>query len=215
MTYVVWIDCNWIRIQDDGKVDWIKFNKSYTFRNYLQGVPLKRGLAYFKWYLKCPCMDHCQIFYRWSWTHFEQLLLIQLVSRTPYSLGISAYLRPLWRFFSSILRISATVRILKYPSIIRIFFWMILLNILKGIILEEDKTNWTQVTGAKWHLVSQNRLQSGQFEIHQLQSLQIDESDAFVHAIWQCLASKFEKSMLQDYTWSHKQFVCAISRTFK
>ena len=40
----------------------------------------------------------------------------------------------------------------------------------------------------------------GQFKIHPLQSLQNDESDAFVHAIWQYIASNFEKNTVLEYS---------------
>ena len=75
---------------------------SYSFKDYIQGVPIKRRLAYNIQYLRNARMYQHQILYMYSWTLYEQLLVQQLFSPTPNFGGIDSLLRVLWQIFKTI-----------------------------------------------------------------------------------------------------------------
>jgi len=89
---------------------------------HIQGVPLRRRLAYNIQYLRNACMYQNQILYMCSWTLYEQLLVQQLFSPTPNFGGIDSLLRVLWRFFKSILRIFEIFSILNLSGHFQVFY---------------------------------------------------------------------------------------------
>ena len=99
----------------------LKLISHYLMVN-IQGVPLRRRLAYNIQYLRNACMYQNQILYMCSWTLYEQPLFQQLFSPTPNFGGIDSLLRVLWRFFKSILRIFEIFSILKLSAHFQVFY---------------------------------------------------------------------------------------------